>query len=49
MVTPLLNYLAAVRQARGTAPNQVSDVEYVLTTAEHGHVDGVNATVFGGA
>jgi acetyl-CoA C-acetyltransferase len=49
MVTPLLNYLAAVRQARGTAPNQVSNVEYVLTTAEHGHVDGVNATVFGGA
>jgi acetyl-CoA C-acetyltransferase/acetyl-CoA acyltransferase len=48
MVTPLLNYLAAVRQIRGTAPNQVSNVEYALTTAEHGHVDGVNATVFRG-
>ncbi|MFB6310605.1 MAG: thiolase family protein [Salinirussus sp.] len=49
MVTPLLNHIAAVRQLRGTAPNQVSGAECVLTTAEHGHVDGVNATVFGGA
>jgi acetyl-CoA acetyltransferase len=49
MVTPLLNHVAAVRQIRGTAPNQVPDVDCVLTTAEHGHVDGVNATVFGGA
>lgn len=48
MVTPLLNHLAAVRQLRGTASNQVSGVERVLTTAEHGHVDGVNATVFKG-
>jgi acetyl-CoA acetyltransferase len=49
MVTPLLNHVAAVRQIRGTAPNQVPETECVLTTAEHGHVDGVNATVFGGA
>lgn len=49
MVTPLLNHVAAVRQIRGTAPNQVQEAECVLTTAEHGHVDGVNATVFGGA
>jgi acetyl-CoA acetyltransferase len=49
MVTPLLNHVAAVRQIRGSAPNQVPDAECVLTTAEHGHVDGVNATVFGGA
>jgi acetyl-CoA acetyltransferase len=48
MVTPLLNHLAAVRQIRGTAPNQVSGAERVLTTAEHGHTDGVNATVFAG-
>ncbi len=49
MVTPLLNHIAAVRQIRGTAPNQVPGADCVLTTAEHGHVDGVNATVFGGA
>ena len=48
MVTPLLNHVEAVRQIRGTAANQVPDATAVLTTAEHGHVDGVNATVFGG-
>jgi acetyl-CoA acetyltransferase len=48
MVTPLLNHIAAVRQVRGTAPNQVAGAECVLTTAEHGHVDGANATVFDG-
>ncbi len=46
MVTPLLNYVAAVRQLRGTAPTQVPGAERVLTTAEHGHVNGVTATVF---
>lgn len=49
MVTPLLNHVAAIRQLRGTAPNQVPGADCVLTTAEHGHIDGVNATVFGGA
>lgn len=48
MVTPLLNHVEAVRQVRGTAANQVPGATTVLTTAEHGHVDGVNATVFGG-
>jgi len=47
MVTPLLNYVAAVKQLRGTASTQIPDVERVLTTAEHGHVNGVTATVFG--
>lgn len=47
MVTPLLNYAAAVRHIRGTSP-VVDDAETVLTTSEHGHVDGVTATVFGG-
>jgi len=46
MVTPLLNYVAAVRQIRGTAPVQVPGAETVLTTSEHGHVDGMNAAVF---
>lgn len=46
MVSPLLNHAAAVAQCRGTAPNQVNDVSHVLTTSEHGHVDGVTATVF---
>lgn len=46
MVTPLFNYVEAVKQLRGTAPTQVSGAEYVLTTAEHGHVNGVTATVF---
>lgn len=46
MVTPLLNYVAAVKQLRGTAPTQVTDAERALTTAEHGHVNGVTATVF---
>jgi acetyl-CoA acetyltransferase len=45
MVTPLLNYVDAVRQVRGTAPNQVSGAERALTTSEHGHVDGVTATL----
>lgn len=46
MVTPLLNHVAAVKQLRGTAATQVPDAERVLTTAEHGHVNGVTATVF---
>lgn len=45
MVTPLWNYVDAVRQLRGTAANQVPDADRVLTTTEHGHVDGVTATV----
>lgn len=45
MVTPLWNYVDGVRQIRGTAANQVPDVDRVLTTSEHGHVDGVTATV----
>jgi acetyl-CoA acetyltransferase len=48
MVTPLLNHVAAVRQVRGTSPVQVDGTETVLTTSEHGHLDGVTATVFGG-
>ncbi|WP_226480577.1 thiolase family protein [Natrinema amylolyticum] len=47
MVTPLLNHAAAVRQRRGESP-VVDDVRTVLTTSEHGHIDGVTATVFGG-
>jgi len=48
MVTPLLNHAAAVRQLRGTAPSgvQVDGAGTALTTSEHGHVDGVTATVF---
>lgn len=46
MVTPVLNYVAAVRQLRGTAANQVPGAKTALTTTEHGHVDGVTATVF---
>lgn len=46
MVTPLLNYVAAVEQLRGEAPLRVPDAQTVLTTSEHGHVDGVTATVF---
>lgn len=46
MVTPLLNHAAAVRQIRGTAPNQVPDTSTVLTTSEHGHVDGMTTTIF---
>jgi acetyl-CoA acetyltransferase len=45
MVTPLLNYVGAVRQIRGTASTQVPDVETVLTTSEHGHVDGMTTTI----
>jgi hypothetical protein len=45
MVTPLLNYADGARQIRGTAANQVSEVDRVATTSEHGHVDGVTATV----
>lgn len=48
MVTPLLNYIAAVEQIRGTAPYTASTPDTVLTTAEHGHLDGVTATIFGG-
>lgn len=47
LVTPLLNHVAAVRQIRGTAPTQVPGAGRVLTTSEHGHVDGVTTTVFG--
>ncbi|MFC6837953.1 thiolase family protein [Halomarina ordinaria] len=46
MVTPLLNYVGAVEQLRGTASNQVPDAERALATAEHGHLNGVTATVF---
>lgn len=51
MVSPLLNHVEAVRQLRGTASQQVDGAETVLTTSEHGHVDGMSATVFaaGGA
>lgn len=45
MVTPLLNLIAGTRQIRGTAANQIPDASQVLTTSEHGHVDGVTATV----
>ncbi|SDF90442.1 thiolase family protein [Halorientalis regularis] len=48
MVTPILNHVEAVRQLRGTAANQVANADVVLTSAEHGHVDGVNTTVFRG-
>lgn len=47
MVTPLLNYVEAVRQLRGAAADQVAGTESVATTSEHGHVDGVTATVLG--
>jgi len=46
MVTPLLNHIEAVRQVRGTAARQVPGAERVLTSSEHGHVDGMNAAVF---
>ncbi|ELY92091.1 hypothetical protein C483_08689 [Natrialba hulunbeirensis JCM 10989] len=46
MVTPLYNYVEAVRQLRGTASTQIADAEHVMTTAEHGHVNGATATVF---
>lgn len=46
MVTPLHNYVHAVRQLRGTASSQVPDATTVMTTSEHGHVNGVTATVF---
>lgn len=46
MVTPLLNHAAAVRQLRGTAPNQIGGASTALTTSEHGHVDGMTTTVF---
>ena len=51
MVSPLLNHVEAVRQLRGTASRQVDDAGTALTTSEHGHVDGMSATVFeaGGA
>lgn len=47
MVTPLLNYVEVVKQLRGTASTQVRDAKSALTTAEHGHLNGVTATVFG--
>lgn len=46
MVTPLLNYIEAVRQIEGRAATQVPDTEWALTTSEHGHVDGMTTTVF---
>jgi acetyl-CoA C-acetyltransferase len=46
MVTPLLNHAAAVRQLRGTASNQIPGTSRVLTTSEHGHVDGMTTTIF---
>ena len=45
MVTPLLNDAVAVDQLRGEAANQVPGAARALTTSEHGHVDGVTATV----
>ena len=48
MVTPLLNYVEAVRQLRGTAATQIPDAERVLTSSEHGHLNGVTAAVFAG-
>lgn len=48
MVTPLLNYVEAVKQLRGAAATQIPDAERVLTTAEHGHLNGVTAAVFAG-
>jgi acetyl-CoA C-acetyltransferase len=48
MVTPLFNYVEAVRQLRGTATQQVASPTTALTTAEHGHVNGVTATVLSG-
>jgi hypothetical protein len=48
MVTPLWNHIEAVRQIRGTAAEQVTDATTVLTSSEHGHVDGMNATIFRG-
>lgn len=46
MVTPLLNHVEAVKQLRGTASTQIPDAGSVLTTAEHGHVNGATATIF---
>lgn len=46
MVTPLINHVEAVRQLRGTASTQIPDARSVMTTAEHGHVNGATATVF---
>lgn len=46
MVTPLFNHVEAVRQLRGIAATQIDDVSAVMTTAEHGHVNGVTSTVF---
>jgi len=46
MVTPLYNYVEAVRQLRGTASTPVQNASHVLTTSEHGHVNGATATVF---
>lgn len=46
MVTPLLNYAETVAQLRGTAAVNVPDTTTAMTTAEHGHVNGVTATVF---
>lgn len=48
MVTPLLNYVAAVRQLERTASTQVSGAETVLATSEHGHVDGMTTTIIEG-
>lgn len=49
MVTPLYNHIEAVRQLQGTAAQQVTGAKTVLTTSEHGHVDGMTTTVFQGA
>lgn len=46
MVTPMINYIESVRQLRGTAANQVTGARTAMATAEHGHVNGVTATVF---
>lgn len=46
MVTPTYNHVEAVRQLRGTASQQIDDARTVITTSEHGHVDGMATTVF---
>ncbi|QFU84693.1 thiolase family protein [Natronorubrum aibiense] len=46
LVTPLLNHVEAVRQLRGTASTQIPDANSVMTTSEHGHVNGATATIF---
>ncbi|WP_228546344.1 thiolase C-terminal domain-containing protein [Halegenticoccus tardaugens] len=46
LVTPLINHVEAVRQLRGIASTQILNAQNVMTTAEHGHVNGATATIF---